>query len=231
MSIYRNKNLRERRILGYNEVAAVPAGTVEEPLVDVRTYDPSIRAEYLKSDMQDIAGDMIYVRDMLAEKLANVNAELAKQSFRLWVVYGYRHPDVQNRYFMTQRAVVRDTNPDVSEEELDGLTHNFVAVPEIGGHPAAAAVDLTIVDKDNEPLDMGTAIADYSDPEKIRTDHPGLTRLQIGNRALLHDAMVEENFAPFYGEWWHFSYGDREWGAFYDVPALYGQVDFKPSQA
>lgn len=26
---------------------------------------------------------------------------------------------------------------------------------------------------------------------------------------------LEENFAPYYGEWCHFSYGDREWAAFY----------------
>jgi D-alanyl-D-alanine dipeptidase len=37
--------------------------------------------------------------------------------------------------------------------------------------------------------------------------------------------MVAAGFAPFYGEWWHFSYGDREWAAVYGEPAaLYGPL-------
>lgn len=47
---------------------------------------------------------------------------------------------------------------------------------------------------------------------------------QAQRRSLLHDLMVAEDFAPFYGEWWHFSYGDREWAAFYNVEkAMYAQ--------
>ena len=55
----------------------------------------------------------------------------------------------------------------------------------------------------------------------------GLTDEQIKNRKMLHDLMVEEGFAPFYGEWWHFSYGDREWAAFYDKETLYAPIDFR----
>ena len=42
----------------------------------------------------------------------------------------------------------------------------------------------------------------------------GLTAAQRDLRLLLHDLMLENGFAPFY-ELWHFSYGDREWAAFY----------------
>lgn len=228
MSLFQNENLRQRRILGYEDVAAVPPGQLDEPLVDVRSYHDGIRAEYAKPDMLEITGETIYVRDMLAEKLAKVQKHLAKQSMGLLVVYGYRHPDVQLRYFEERREEILMANPLLLGEELDAYTHNFVAIPSLGGHPAAAAVDVTVLDRDGYTLDMGTAIADYSDPEKVRTDHPELTLRQMGNRAILHDAMVDDDFAPFYGEWWHFSYGDREWGAFYDRPALYDQVDFRP---
>lgn len=34
---------------------------------------------------------------------------------------------------------------------------------------------------------------------------------QKENRFLLQDLMLLVGFAPYYGEWWHFSYGDREW--------------------
>jgi D-alanyl-D-alanine dipeptidase len=37
--------------------------------------------------------------------------------------------------------------------------------------------------------------------------------------------MTSVGFAPFDGEWWHFSYGDREWAYFYKKKnALYGQI-------
>jgi D-alanyl-D-alanine dipeptidase len=39
--------------------------------------------------------------------------------------------------------------------------------------------------------------------------------------------MLGVGFAPFDGEWWHFSYGDKEWAAYYNKPnAVYEQIDF-----
>ena len=38
--------------------------------------------------------------------------------------------------------------------------------------------------------------------------------------------MLEQEFAPYDGEWWHFSYGDREWAFYYKKEkALYKQVN------
>ena len=74
---------------------------------------------------------------------------------------------------------------------------------------------------------MGSSIANYSNLDIIKTYAAGLSANQIANRRRLHDAMIAEGFAPFYGEWWHFSYGDREWAAFYGRTALYGPVDFR----
>ena len=44
------------------------------------------------------------------------------------------------------------------------------------------------------------------------------------NRELLRKIMLEEEFAPYDGEWWHFSYGDKEWAFYYNKDeALYNQ--------
>lgn len=226
MSMYQNPNFRDRRILGHQELMAVPLEPDDDPIVDVRKYDSSIVAQ-AKPDTKRITGETLYVRDMVADKLASINSKLGKQSMRLLVTYGYRHPDIQRNYFEEQREAVLDTHPLLLGEELDAYTHNFVALPSVAGHPTGGAVDLTILDSEGEPLDMGTSIADYTEPEKIPTDSPGLRIPQIGNRALLHDVMVDANFAPSYGKWWHFSFGDREWGAFYDAPARYNQIDLQ----
>jgi D-alanyl-D-alanine dipeptidase len=222
-------NLRAHRVLSYDDVAIIPAGKSSEKLIEVRTYSPSIVAQYHKPDMHKYTGDLIYVRDTLAQKLAQANAALAADGLRLKIVYGYRHPDVQKAYFEKRKLELAGLFPLLSDRELERRTHAFVAVPSIGGHPAGAAVDLTIVDKANNELDMGTAIADFTDPHKIMTFTDGLDRTQAAHRQQLHDVMVAQGFAPFYGEWWHFSYGDREWAAFYHQgTALYGAVTTFP---
>jgi len=49
-------------------------------------------------------------------------------------------------------------------------------------------------------------------------------------RLLLHDLMIEAGFAPYYGEWWHFSYGDAEWAAFYEKSkTLYSLLSMIPA--
>lgn len=220
-------NLTTHRILTYDDVVQFSMGSSDEPLVDVRKYDERILGEYLKEDMLEITGEVIYVRDALARKLAKVNATLELEGKRLKVVYGYRHPEVQERYFIKRKADLKAQNPEMSDEDLDRLTHNFVAVPDVAGHPTGGAVDLTVVDKNGQPLDMGCEIADYSDPVIIHTFDNRLTESQMKNRMLLHDLMINVGFAPFYGEWWHFSYGDREWAAFYNKKALYGAINIE----
>lgn len=214
------------KILSYDDVARYRAGSSNEPLVGITRYSPAIKAEYIKKDMLPITGETIYVRDSVAKKIANVETYLKGQGYRLHIVYGYRHPNIQTAYFTKRKDEITRQRPDLSGKDLDSYVHNFVAVPDIAGHPTGAAIDATLVTLDGDEVDMGSAIADYSDENIIKTQADGLTPKQVKNRKLLHDAMVNEGFAPFYGEWWHFSYGDREWAAFYEQEALYDTIDF-----
>jgi len=220
---------QERKIITYREIAAISAGENKEPLIDVRHYDPNIIARYEKKDMFPYTGERIFVRDTVARKLASANKALAKHGkFRFRVVYGYRHPDVQKKYFEQRRADLRASHPSLTDEELDVLTHNFIAIPSAAGHPTGGAIDITIVDSAGNDLDMGTQIADFENTERIKTFAKGLSDKQKKNRLLLHAILVREGFAPFYGEWWHFSYGDREWACFYGkAKSIYSPIKFK----
>lgn len=224
--IQENPNYINRHILTYDEMASAEQGASQEPLVDVRKYDPSIVSEHEQSDMQVYTGESILVRDTVARKLAEVNKQLRNaNNLRLRIVYGFRHPKVQEKYFRERKEVLRRENPSMSEYDLIRLVHDFVAVPDVAGHPMGAAVDLTLVDDSNNPVDMGNAISDYSDPDIIKT-FAEVTPGQASYRKILHDAMIAQGFAPFYGEWWHFSYGDREWAAFYGKKAaIYGTIN------
>ena len=202
-----------------------------EKLVDVRTYDTGIVAEYEDSEMQPYVGERIFVRDGVAKKLAKVQQSLRKNyNYGLRIVYGYRHPDVQKIYFNKQRTILSQSIKGLSNDNLDQLTHTFVAVPFVAGHPTGGAVDLTLVNGKNELLDMGTGtkILDFSDAKKMETFASGLTPQQRKNRKILLDAMISAGFTPFYGEWWHFSYGDREWAWQQGKKqAIYAPVDFR----
>ena len=224
--IQENPNYINRHILTYDEMASVKPGNSQEPLVSVCKYDSSIIAEHEQSDMQAYTGESILVRNTVAKKLAEVNKQLRNaNNLRLRIVYGFRHPKVQEKYFRERKAALQRDNPEMPEYKLIRLVHDFIAVPDVAGHPMGAAVDLTIVDRDNNPVDMGNKISDYSNPDIIKT-FAKVTPEQASYRKVLHDAMIAQGFAPFYGEWWHFSYGDREWAAFYGKKAaIYGTIN------
>lgn len=212
-----------KKILSYDDVKNIQFGSSDEPLVKANTYDDRIVCEYKKYDMFAWTGFDILVRDSVARKLADANDEIQKYGFNLKVVYGYRSIDVQQRYFDRQYNKLRCQNPTMSDEELLRLTHNYVARPNTAGHTLGAAVDVTLVSGDKE-CDMGTEIADYNDPNAIQT-FARVSKERAKSRKILLNAMMNAGFAPFLGEWWHFSYGDKEWAAYFDLKqAIYAPV-------
>ena len=219
----------DRKILTYHDLIKIKAGENNEPMVDLMDKVPEIICRYEKMDMTDYLGEKIYTRQSLAELLAKASLRLKAKypDYSFKVVYGYRHPEIQQKYFDKRKAELKEEKPNLSDQELSELAHLFVAAPEVAGHIVGGAVDLTITSSDGD-LDMGTKIADFSEAEKIQTFFDGLTVEQKKNRKLLHDLMLEQGLAPFYGEWWHFCYGDKEWAAFYGKSkSLYSALDFR----
>jgi D-alanyl-D-alanine dipeptidase len=95
----------------------------------------------------------------------------------------------------------------------------------VSGHPTGGAVDIILVDKQKSDLDFGSSLYDLSSP-LCHYFALGITKVAKQNRQLLRTIMMSVGFAPFDGEWWHFSYGDKEWAYYYKKPyAIYDQVD------
>jgi D-alanyl-D-alanine dipeptidase len=177
--------------------------------------------------------DYVKVRESVAKKLRDVNQNIMalgkkdKKDYRLNVCYGFRKKDIQKRAFCEQRTKMAEKRmPYDSIYEFVEEIHRFIAVPTVAGHPTGGAVDVTIKDVGNDRfLDMGSLIYEFSS-DKVRWDAKGLTLEQKINRQLLFNLITSAGFAPFWGEWWHYSYGDREWAVFYDKPvAIYEQID------
>nr|WP_269326483.1 M15 family metallopeptidase [Kineosporia mesophila] len=148
------------------------------------------------------------------------------RSLTLRVVYGFRALEVQTRLFDEAKESLRQQYPD--ENELTEAAHRHVAVPSVAGYPTGGAVAVELL-RDGEPVDMGTPVM-QADRDAF-TFSPFVSRDAWEYRQLLRRAMMAAGFAPFDGEWWHFSYGDKEWARYYRRPgALYDQVSFADAQ-
>jgi D-alanyl-D-alanine dipeptidase len=102
-------------------------------------------------------------------------------------------------------------------------------------HSTGAAVDLTLIDGDAQPVAMGSeidAIGAVSEPDhwlqQAQALPPGTARDQAlawhRQREALRAAMLQAGFAQHPNEWWHFSHGDQLWAWQQQQPlAIYGR--------
>src|SRR4029453_8568299 len=109
--------------------------------------------------------------------------------------------------------------------ELLEATHRRVSVPSVAGRPTGGAVGVDVL-RDGTPVEMGTPVLPST--RDAFTFSPFVGREAWDNRQLLRQAMMAAGFAPFDGEWWHFSYGDKEWARYYRKShALFDQLSFQ----
>ena len=214
-------------ILQYRDLVEIPVRESGEPMMVVQKFAPEILCRYEKMDMVPYLGNLFVLREGAMQRLKQAAKALRDEHppFILRLAYAYRHPDVQRAYFEKKKKEIAAKNPSLSNEELVACTHLLVASPDVAGHPTGGAIDVTIMDGEKD-LNMGSGIADFSS-DKIKTFAEGLTASQRNNRDLLRRMLMDAGFAPFNGEWWHFSYGDREWAAYTRQPeALYDQIAY-----
>lgn len=215
----------EAKMIGYADLVDVIVQPVQEELT------PIIENKYLttrpiNNDMYVYTGELIYVRKRVLDRLTQASLLLVnnRPELQLQVVYGYRALSVQQRLFQTYKQQLESK---YAGNALLEATHRLIAVPEIAGHPTGGAVDIQVV-KAGKAIDMGTSIWEFT--KDSFTFSPFINKVAQDNRQLLRKVMMEVGFAPFDGEWWHFSYGDKEWAKFYQKPyAFYEQKEFRPA--
>jgi len=182
---------------------------IDQGLVDIQKIDPTIRVElkYSTSDnfiKKDVYGDLTraYLQPNVANKLAQASKLLQQSNpgFHL-LVYDAARPNAA-QYALWD--ALDELNIPASRKTM------YVADPKIGSnHNFGCAVDLTVVDRNGEPLDMGTKY-DYfgvlayprAETEMLRAGK--LTPKQISNRNILRSVMVKTGFTANTTEWWHF---------------------------
>lgn len=82
----------------------------------------------------------------------------------------------------------------------------YVANPQYGSiHNRGGAVDITLVDKNGQELDMGTDFDHFG--EEAHHAYQNLSNEILQNRQLLRDGMERAGFTAIRTEWWHYNFG------------------------
>ena len=132
-----------------------------------------------------------FLRPEATQALIAINNELLdKHGYSLKVFDCFRPKSYQQRLW--------DAVPDP----------DYVTPPAKGSmHSRGLAVDLTIVDKNGQDLDMGTEY-DYFG-EEAHQDYHGHSTEVVHNRLLLKSVMEKHGFKPIRTEWWHYSFRSK----------------------
>lgn len=217
-AVYRLLEEKMQKYCDYAGVAVQPNHEImlsipESAHLKVRQIDPKMHAH---------TGDKIFVRQSVLNNLKQAAEILQLQApeLELEVVYGYRSLEVQIELFEEYKLKL---SKKFTENHLMEAVHRFIAVPDVAGHPTGGAVDVQLL-KNGKPLDFGTLIWEFVEDALVFS--PFISKEAWENRQLLRHIMLLSGFAPFDGEWWHFSYGDKEWAKYYKKPfAYYEQIN------
>ncbi len=168
-------------------------------LVDVTSFDPTIKLDIRYATTNDFLGTPVYteakafMQRPAAEALARVQRRLKHLGYGLLIHDAYRP------WYVTK--IFWDATP--------ADKHVFVADPKEGSrHNRGCAVDLTLYDlTTGKPLEMTGVYDEMS--ERSYPFYPGGTSVQRAHRDLLRHVMEAEGFDVYPFEWWHFDF--RDW--------------------
>jgi D-alanyl-D-alanine dipeptidase len=129
----------------------------------------------------------------------------------LGLVEGWRPIQRQQRIYDFVYKCAREAFPERNHAALRRTVCRWVAPTDQKappGHCTGAAVDVWLVDENNEALDVTSP---YDRFQAAPTYTLGLSAEAQYNRDLLINAMLSVGFSNCRDEWWHYSYGDAGW--------------------
>lgn len=198
----------------------IPTFENGDPLVPLSEVAPAIRL---------IRPTTIpYCRKAVAEMVQRA-AETLPDGVYLAVTDAYRPLLRQIKIYEFMTRCAREAFPDREGASLKRTVNRWVAPPDRKappGHCTGAALDVILVDANNEPIDVTSPFSRFQGgPTYVF----GLTEEAQRNRNLLVDVMLSVGFSNCRDEWWHYSYGDAGWAVRMDQPTcFYGLAELEP---
>ena len=198
-------------------IDGIPVRENGEPLVDVAVVAPEI----------ELRDKPTWGRKTVVEMLRKASG-LLPEGYKLKVRMILRTMEHQRRIYEEFIGRLMEKHPEWPKSQLRREANKFLAPPDAKhppGHTTGGAVDLTILGPDGEELDMISSIRGSEDSRFLTL--PLYSRLATPraakNRQMLADVMLAAGFSSYFGEWWHYSYGDSAWAVRVGAPhAIYG---------
>ncbi len=178
-----------------------------------RIYDAAFDIRYYSDNnftghrINGYQAPVAYMTKEALDALVVAAADLRQQGYRLFIWDSYR-PQKAVDDFVAWLNNPNDPGdksfyPDITKQQIiDGV---YVALK--SGHSRGSTIDLTIITKDGEFVDMGGTFDFFG--ERSHPDYKNITKKQKKNRKILRDAMVKAGFNPLDSEWWHFTLKDE----------------------
>lgn len=179
-------------------------------LLNIAGADPRIAVCMMYTRTDNFTGQVLY-KDlheaylhpdaMQSLTLAQDTLERLYPGYRLVVYDAARPMSVQQT--MWDKVMGTSKQPYVSNPAQGGGLHNY-----------GLAVDVGLLDRQGQPLPMGTQV-DYLGPEAhigqedLLVEQGVLTPQERDNRRLLRRVMCIGGFSPLPSEWWHFNRCNR----------------------
>ena len=153
-----------------------------------------------------------------AEQLRKAANEFRSMGYRIMIFDAYR-PQRAVRHFVRwandedDKRMQAEFYPDYNKK-IRLVDEGYIA--RNSSHCRGSALDMTIVDADGVPLDMGTGF-DYFG-KLAWHGAKGITPEQTANRALLRTVMAKYGFRHFEKEWWHYRLSPEPFSSGFDFP-------------
>lgn len=173
-----------------------------EPLVHVQSIAPRVRI-FRKPTIP-------YVRETVARMMHEVTKSLPRGTY-LSISEGWRPLERQRLIYEFMQKCLLEVRPDVDYATMRRILNRWVAPVDQKappGHCTGAAVDVYLVDRNGEALDVTSPFSRF---QASPTYLYGLTEEAHKNRTLLVDSMLAAGFSNCRDEFWHYSYGDAGW--------------------
>ena len=179
-----------------------------EKLVDIQTLDSTVRVDLKYSSTDNFMKkrlyfdiDKAYLQKTIAQRIVKCNTYLKtiNSNYRLLIYDAARPRSIQQAMWDALDTIPVKERTKFVSNPANGSVHNY-----------AAAVDLTICDKNGKALDMGAGYDDirliaYPCKEGYFLKNGMLTKKQIDNRKLLRKVLTSQEFINIPTEWWHFN--------------------------
>ncbi|WP_059008354.1 M15 family metallopeptidase [Streptomyces specialis] len=206
---------------------AAPGGDAAPPeFAALRDVAPGIGQEMRYASRRNFTGrpvdgyrepECLLTRDA-ASALRRAHRALARRDLGLLVYDCYR-PRRAVADFLRWAAGPEDADtreefhPRVPKDRL--FDEGYLAAR--SGHSRGSTVDVTLVRRSGEPVDMGTPF-DFFDPASA-PDSREVDGAARRARGVLRSALEEEGFVPVPTEWWHFTLAAEPFPAtYFDFP-------------